>query len=98
MRLAFRSKFISMVYDGSKKQTIRKWDKCPFKKGDIVQLRYTSQKLLIGHILHVRLGDLTEADMQDEGLTLEEFRIEYEDIYGKYDENDAVFLIKFELL
>ncbi len=80
------------------------WQKPRVKVGSIQKAKtmmiskaYFTQLRIIA-VYREKLGDMTEQDAYDEGgYTLDEYKETFKRIYGFYDPDKIVYVVKFEL-
>ena len=103
--ILFKSVHVFPICIGLKTQTRRTWKTARVKVGS-VQLAKTQMiskayfaRLKVLAVYQERLGDMTEQDAYDEGgYTLEGYKETFERIYGFYDPDLLVYVVKFETI
>ncbi len=103
--ILFKRFHVFPILIGLKTQTRRTWAKARVKVGS-TQLAKTEMiskayfaRLKIIAVYQERLGDMTEQDAYDEGgYTLEDYKQVFEKINGFWDDNQTVYVIKFEVI
>ena len=59
--------------------------------------KYLPNRIKVKHLYQQRLCDMTVREALDESYSsLEEFRREWEDLYGHLDENEVAWVVEFE--
>lgn len=103
--ILFKHFHIFPILIGLKTQTRRTWKKARVKIGSTQQAKTEMlsksyfARLRVLAIYQQRLGDMTDQDAWEEGgYTLEEYKKKFKEIYGFWDENFIVWVVKFELI
>lgn len=103
--ILFKPYHIFPILIGLKTETRRTWEKPRVKIGSIqkAKTRMISKayfaRLRILAVYQQRLGDMTEQDAYEEGgYTLEGYKQAFQKIYGEWDENMIVYVVKFEVI
>lgn len=103
--ILFKHSHIFPILIGLKTQTRRTWKKARVKIGSIQQAKtemlsksYFARVQVLA-VYQQRLGEMTELDAWEEGgCTLEGYKEKFKEIYGFWDDNHLVYVIKFEAL
>lgn len=103
--ILFQHQHIFPILIGLKTQTRRTWKKARVKVGstqqaktELISKHYFAQLKVLA-VYQERLGDITEHDAYDEGgYTLESYKEVFQRIYGDWDDNLVVWVVKFEVI
>jgi len=96
--LPFMRIHADLILKGLKTQTSRKNIDPKIKPGAIVEAYSHFADLRITEITRKKLGDFTEEDAKMEGgYTLDEFKDVWKLLHKKWDPNEYVYVIKFEI-
>lgn len=103
--ILFKHEHVFPILIGLKTQTRRTWEKPRVKVGSIQKAKtamiskHFFAQLRILEVYPERLGAMTGQDAHEEGgYTLEEYKTKFQQIYGHWDDNEVVFVVKFELI
>jgi len=97
MIIFFKKQYIDKILRGEKTQT-RRLGKRLYRVGQIYQIS-GGVKIQITKRWQERLGDISESDLQKEGFeTFEEFKREWEKIYGYWDPDAQVWVYEFRVV
>ena len=101
--MLFRPEHIQMILNGTKTETRRDWKRRMAKVGGEYKVKKTMLSkeyyatIKCTTLFRQRLGDMTEQDAQAEGgYTLKEYKQVFKDIYGFWDDNKVLYVIRFE--
>jgi len=105
MSLIFTERNIELILQGKKTQTRRIWKRIKVKKGGIYKIKrhIFSKKhyglIQVTDIRKEKLGNITEEDAKKEGYgSVAEFKKVWEEIYGRWNPEQEVYVIEFKLL
>lgn len=98
--LPFSRVHAEAITRGAKTQTARKSKDPRLQVGAVVRAQVTHYSdLKIRNISRKKLGDFTEEDAKREGgYTLKEFKQVWENLHGKWDPEEYVYVIQFKFL
>ncbi len=103
--ILFRHEHIFPILISLKTQTRRTWKKARVKVGstqkaktELLSKQYFAQ-LKILEVRQEKLGDITKQDALEEGgYSLESYKEVFQKIYGEWDDNLQVWVVKFEVI
>ena len=101
MTLLFRKSIAQKIVDGAKTAT-RRPSRPMVRAGGTYRIRvgffsYLQERIKVNDLYLQRLGDMTHQDALDEGYSsLEKFKREWEELYGRWDVEEAVWVVEFE--
>ena len=98
--LPFSREHAVAIVKGTKTQTARKSKDPRLQIGAIVRAQVTHYSdLEITGVSRKKIGDFTDEDAEREGgYTLEEFKRVWENLHGKWDPEEYVYVIQFDFL
>jgi len=101
LTLLFRKNQAEKIVNGAKTAT-RRPSRPMVRPGGTYRIRvdffsYLPDRIKVNSLYRQRLGDMTPRDALDEGYaSLEEFRRGWEVLYGRWEEDEAVWVVEFE--
>ncbi len=98
--LPFSREHAEAIVKGTKTQTARKSKDPRLQIGAVVRAQVTHYSdLEITNVSRKKLGDFTDEDAEREGgYTLEEFKRVWENLHGKWNPNESVYVIQFKFV
>lgn len=101
--ILFKEKFVPLILSGIKTQTRRTWRKPRVQAGSLYQCKTSYQTRPFAHVRvtnvrRQRLGEMTQEDAVAEGFaSVDEFKKEFQSVYGGWDDATEVWVIEFEV-
>jgi len=103
LTLLFKKPYVEQILRGEKTAT-RRATRPMVKAGGVYNIRvnffdYLPDRIRVERLYEQRLGDMNPGDAAREGAaSLEEFRREWAELYGPWDDGRVVWVVEFEHL
>jgi len=101
--LLFKKPYIEKIIRGEKTATRRR-SRPMVKAGGVYRIRvdffnYLPDRIRVERLYEQRLGEMDDEDAVREGAaSIEEYRGEWEELYGAWDDDVYVWVVEFEYL
>jgi len=93
-----KDKYLSLILNGQKTQTIRKWKQCFLMPGEKFLFNFQYQAEVM-KVEKKTISELTDEEIRQDGFkTRKEFISDLTNIYGKLEYDDKIFVITFKLI